>query len=62
MLLVYPIYILHILFTLLIPFTQIQNTSLFSLIETCQSLNIDQLARLTVYAKALSDITPDSDK
>ncbi len=41
---------------------QSESPSLFSLIETCQSLNVDQLARLTTYAKALSDITPDSDK
>lgn len=41
---------------------QSESPSLFSLIETCQSLNVDQLARLTAYAKALSDITPDSDK
>ena len=40
---------------------QSESPSLFSLIETCQSLNVDQLARLTTYAKALSDITPDSD-
>ena len=41
---------------------QSKSPSLFSLIETCQSLNVDQLARLTAYAKALSDIPPDSDK
>lgn len=41
---------------------QSKSPSLFSLIKTCQSLNVDQLARLTAYAKALSDIPPDSDK
>ena len=41
---------------------QSESPSLFSLIETCQTLNVDQLARLTTYAKALSDIAPDSDK
>ena len=41
---------------------QNESPSLFSLIEICQALNVDQLARLTAYAKALSDITPHSNK
>ena len=41
---------------------QSESPSLFSLIETCQNLNAEQLARLTTYAKALSGITPDSHK
>ena len=41
---------------------QNESPSLFYLIETCQALNVDQLARLTAYAKALSELTSDSNK
>ena len=41
---------------------QNESPSLFSLVETCKALNADQLTRLTAYAKALSDITPDEKK
>ena len=36
--------------------------ALFSLVETCKTLNAAQLMRLTAYAKALSNVTSDSKK
>lgn len=39
---------------------QSEAPSLFFLIETCKNLNSTQLARLTAYAKALSDVTRDN--
>lgn len=41
---------------------QHKSPSLFFLIETCKNLNAAQLARLTAYAKALSDVTPDNNE
>lgn len=38
---------------------QTESPLLFSLIETCKSLNMAQIARLTAYAKALSNIDSD---
>lgn len=41
---------------------QSDTPTLFSLVETCKTLNAAQLMRLTAYAKALSNITSDSEK
>ena len=41
---------------------QSDTPSLFFLIETCKNLNTTQLARLTAYARTLSDVTSDSEK
>ena len=41
---------------------QSDTPALFSLIETCKTLNAAQLMRLTAYAKALSNVTSDSEK
>ena len=41
---------------------QSESPSLFFLIETCKNLNATQLARLTAYAKTLSDVILDDEK
>ena len=41
---------------------QSDTPALFSLVETCKTLNAAQLMRLTAYAKALSNVTSDSEK
>ena len=44
------------------PNRQSDTPALFSLVETCKTLNAAQLMRLTAYAKALSNVTSDSEK
>ena len=41
---------------------QSESPSLFFLIETCKNLNTTQLARLTAYARTLSDVTLDDER